>query len=310
MRKDTDYIIETFNLTKKYRIKGKKNELVALNDINLKVKKGEIFGLLGPNGAGKTTMVSILTTLIQPTSGTAKIFGRDILKWNRFVKENVGLMLGGDMIYYRLTGYRNLNFFCKLYNIKDPKSKIENIADLLNLTDWLNQYVENYSTGMKVKLALARVLLIEPKILFLDEPMLGLDPNIIQDLIQILIDLKKTIFLTSHHMDVVQSLCDRIAFLKNGELLKVDTQENFKKLITEEIRIQIEISNLKKNELIESFSTVNFISDVVTDKNNMTFSLKNKNSYSKLFEILKEHPITQIKELEPDLNDVFIKLSH
>jgi len=111
-------------------------------------------------------------------------------------------------------------------------------------------------------------------------------------------------------MDVVQSLCDRIAFLKNGELLKVDTQENFKKLITEEIRIQIEISNLKKNELIESFSTVNFISDVVTDKNNMTFSLKNKNSYSKLFEILKEHPITQIKELEPDLNDVFIKLSH
>jgi len=198
MRKDTDYIIETFNLTKKYRIKGKKNELVALNDINLKVKKGEIFGLLGPNGAGKTTMVSILTTLIQPTSGTAKIFGRDILKWNRFVKENVGLMLGGDMIYYRLTGYRNLNFFCKLYNIKDPKSKIENIADLLNLTDWLNQYVENYSTGMKVKLALARVLLIEPKILFLDEPMLGLDPNIIQDLIQILIDLKYFLNFTSH----------------------------------------------------------------------------------------------------------------
>jgi len=255
-------------------------------------------------------MVSILTTLIQPSSGTAKILGRDITKWNKFVKSNVGLMLGGDMIYYRLTGYRNLNFFCKLYDIKDKKSKIERIAGILNLTDWLNQYVENYSTGMKVKLALARVLLIEPKILFLDEPMLGLDPNTIKDLIQILIDLKKTIFLTSHHMDVVQTLCDRIAFLKNGQLLKVDTQENFKKLITEEIRIEIEISNLKKNELIETFSTFNFISDVVTDKNNINFLLKNKNCYSKLFEILKEYPITQIRELEPDLNDVFIKLSH
>jgi ABC-2 type transport system ATP-binding protein len=307
---ETDYIIETFNLTKKYRIKGKKKEIVALKNINLKVKKGEIFGLLGPNGAGKTTMVSILTTLIKPSSGTAKILGRDILKWNRFIKENVGLMLGGDMIYYRLTGYRNLKFFCKLYNIKDQKSKIENIADLLNLTDWLNQYVENYSTGMKVKLALARVLLIEPKILFLDEPMLGLAPNTIKDLIQILLDLKKTIFLTSHHMDVVQSLCDRIAFLKEGELIKIDTQKNFKKLITEEIRIQIEINNLKKNELIEAFSTVNFISDVVTDKNNIYFLLKNKICYSKLFEILKKYPITQIRELEPDLNDVFIKLSH
>ena len=111
-------------------------------------------------------------------------------------------------------------------------------------------------------------------------------------------------------MEVVQILCDRIAFLKNGELLKVDTQENFKKLITEEIRIQIEIDILKKKELIETFSTVNFISDVVTSKNDITFSLKNKNNYSKLFEILKEYPITQIKELEPDLNDVFIKLSN
>jgi len=255
-------------------------------------------------------MVSILTTLIQPSSGTANILGRDILKWNKFVKENVGLMLGGDMIYHRLTGYRNLIFFCKLYNIKDYKSKIENVADLLKIADWLNQYVENYSTGMKVKLALARVLLIDPKILFLDEPMLGLDPNIIKDLIEILIDLKKTIFLTSHHMDVVQNLCNRIAFLKNGELVKVDTQENFKKLITEVIRIEIEINDLKKNELIETFSTINFVSDIILNKNNITFSLKNKQSYSKLFEILKDYPITQIRELEPDLNDVFIKLSN
>ena len=141
---NSEYDIEILNLTKNYKIKGKKKEIRALDNINLKVKKGEILGLLGPNGAGKTTMVSILTTLIQPTSGSAKILGHDILKNKRFVKENVGLMLGGDMIYYRLTGYRNLRFYSKIYNVKDYNKKINEIAEKLNLTEWLHQYVENY----------------------------------------------------------------------------------------------------------------------------------------------------------------------
>ena len=306
---NSEYDIEISNLTKKYKIKGKKKEIRALDNVNLKVEKGEIFGLLGPNGAGKTTMVSILTTLIQPTSGTAKILGRDILKNKRFVKENVGLMLGGDMIYYRLSGYKNLRFFSKIYNIKDYDKKINEIADKLNLTDWLHQYVENYSAGMKVKLALARVLLIDPKILFLDEPMLGLDPKIAKSIVDILMKFNKTIFLTSHQMNIVESLCDKIGFLREGKIIKVDSKENFKHLIKRGPKIQINVSGNRKKELVKTLSDLEFVDNLKIENENINFSLKSRSNYPKLFEIISNFPITKFKEIESDLEDVFIQLS-
>ena len=302
------YDIEVFNLTKIYQIKGKSNFITALNKVNLKVKRGEILGLLGPNGAGKTTIVSILTTLIQPTSGYANILGNNILKQPWIVKENVGLMFGSEMIYHRLTGYRNLKFFCKLYGIKNYKAKINDLADKLNLSKWINQYVEYYSKGMKLKLALARVLLIEPKILFLDEPMLGLDPKSIKDVINILKNLQITIFLTSHQMDVVQKLCDRIAFLKEGKILKVDTHENFKKMIYDKILIQLEVSK-DKNLLIDSLNRLDFIEDINQKKNKINFFINNERNYPKLLNFLKDFPIIHINEIKPSLDDVFIKLA-
>ena len=306
---NSEYDIEILNLTKDYKIRGKKKEIRALDSINLKVEKGEIFGLLGPNGAGKTTMVSILTTLIQPTSGTAKILGRDILKNKRFVKENIGLMLGGDMIYYRLTGYKNLRFFSKIYNIKDYDKKIYEISDKLNLTEWLHQYVENYSAGMKVKLALARVLLIDPKILFLDEPMLGLDPKIARSIIDILMKFNKTIFLTSHQMNIVEALCDRIAFLREGKIKRVDSKENFKNFIKGGTKIQIHVSDNRKNDLVKTLSNLEFVDNLKIENENIYFSLRSKSNYPNLFEVISNFPITKFKEIETDLEDVFIKLS-
>lgn len=306
---NSEYDIEIFNLTKIYKIKGKKKEIKALDNINFKVKKGEILGLLGPNGAGKTTMVSILTTLIQPTSGSAKVLGRDILNNKRFVKENVGLMLGGDMIYYRLTGYRNLRFFSKIYNIKDYDKKINDISEKLNLTEWLNQYVENYSAGMKVKLALARVLLIDPKILFLDEPMLGLDPKIAKSIVDMLMKFNKTIFLTSHQMNIVESLCDRIAFLREGNIIKVDSKENFKNFIKAGAKIQINVSDNRKNDLIKTLNNLKFVDDLKVENENIFFVLGSESNYPSLFEAISKFPITKFKEIETDLDDVFIKLS-
>ncbi|MFW9895924.1 MAG: ABC transporter ATP-binding protein [Candidatus Thorarchaeota archaeon] len=222
------YDIEIFNLSKDYKLKGKGNKIQALNNINLKIKKGEIFGLLGPNGAGKTTMVSILVTLLQPTSGYAMILGHNLLKEPWYVRENVGVMFGSEMIYHRLTGYKNLKFFCKLYGINNYREKINELTELFNIKNWLKEYVGNYSKGMKLKLALTRVLLIDPKILFLDEPMLGLDPKSVKDVIEILKSLNKTILLTSHQMDIVQRICDKIAFLKQGTIVKVDTKKILK----------------------------------------------------------------------------------
>lgn len=252
-------------------------------------------------------MVSILTTLLQPTSGYATLFGHNISKEAWFVKENVGLMLGGEMIYLRLTGYRNLKFFCKLYGIKNYKEKIKELMELFNLSNWLNQYASNYSQGMKLKLALARVLLLEPKILFLDEPMLGLDPNSVKDVIQILKNLNITIFLTSHQMNIVSKLCDRIAFLKEGKILMVDTQENFKKIISEKIKFQIEVST-KRHELINNLNKLDFVSRINDNDDNIIFSINNDNDLPKLLGILKDYPIIHFNELRPTLEDVFIKL--
>ncbi|MFX1383808.1 MAG: ATP-binding cassette domain-containing protein [Promethearchaeota archaeon] len=302
------YAIELFNLSKKYKLKGKGKFIKALDNINLKIKDGEIFGLLGPNGAGKTTLISILTTLIQPTSGYATILGRNILEEAWFIRENVGLMFGGDMIYHRLTGYKNLKFFCKLYGIKNYKVKIKNFAEKFNLADWLNQYVEYYSKGMKLKLALARVLLTEPKILLLDEPMLGLDPNTTRDIIDILRDLKMTIFLTSHRMDVVSRLCKRIAFLKEGKIIKIDTQENLKKTVFRKTMIQLEVSK-NKTELIKSLNMLSFVNDIKENVNIISFLIEKRENFPELFNFLKDFPIIRFNEKEPSLDDLFIKLS-
>ena len=306
---DENYVIETFNLTKRYKIRGKAEKLTALNSINLKVKEGEIFGLLGPNGAGKTTLVSILTALLQPSEGYAKILGRNVLKEQYFIKKNVGLMLGNEMIYYRITGYRNLKFFSKIYNISDYDKKIKDIVGILGLTSKLNQLVETYSSGMKVKLALARVLLIDPKILFLDEPMLGLDPIIVQEIMNLLKNLNKTIFITSHQMNVVESICSKIAFLKQGNIIRTDTKENYVKLLQKEIKIQIKIGLDKIIELIDELSTLNYISDIERNKDIVYFHIQDRNCYPKIFGILQKYPIEQIKELETSLEDVFIKLN-
>ena len=307
---EENYVIETFNLTKRYKMRSKAEKLTALNNVNLKVKEGEIFGLLGPNGAGKTTLVSILTALLQPSEGYAKVLGRNVLKEQYFIKKNVGLMLGSDMIYYRLTGYRNLKFFCKIYNINDYEKKIKDMVEILGLTSKLNQLVETYSSGMKVKLALARILLLDPKILFLDEPMLGLDPKIAKSIVDILMKFNKTIFLTSHQMNIVESLCDRIAFLKEGKIIKVDSKENFKNLIRGETKIQINVSESRKNDLVKTLNNLEFVDNLEVEKENINFSLRSKSNYPNLFEVITNFPITKFKEIETDLEDVFIKLSN
>jgi len=305
---NTDYDIEIFNLTKTYTLRGKNNFIKALDNINLKIKQNEIFGLLGPNGAGKTTLVSILTTLLQPTTGYATIYGRNILKESWFIKENVGLMFGGEMIYLRLTGYRNLKYYCKLYGIKDYKTKINELAERFDIKEWLDQYVGSYSKGMKLKLALARILLIEPKILILDEPMLGLDPKSVKKTTNLLKNLHKTILLTSHQMDVVSNLCDRIAFLKEGKILKVDTQENFKKMISERLKIQVELTS-NKNKFVQSLSKLDFVSEITESDGKILFFIENENFYQILFTFLKDYPITHFNEIRPTLDDVFIKLA-
>ena len=305
-------IIETFDLSKVYHLKGRKKQMHALNNINICIKEGEKFGLLGPNGAGKTTMVSILTMLIQPTSGYAVIDGDSILKKPNIIKQKIALMLGNEMIYYRITGYANLKFFCKIYEIKDYKKKIEKIAQELGLEKWIHEYVERYSTGMKMKLALCRVLLLDPKILFLDEPMLGLDLKTTNFIIDKLKSLDKTVFLTSHNLNVLEKVCNKFAFIKDGSIILEGSKKELNNFFQQEIQINIVVD--KNSQLRKSLEQEKFINNVkaIIDENKniqeITVWLKERKNYKDLFSILKDHNVIKIYEKELHIEDLFLKI--
>ena len=302
-------IIETFDLTKEYKLKTG-GKILALNKINMSIKKGEIFGLLGPNGAGKTTLVSILSTLLQPTSGTAHVFGLDVRKYPNKIKSKIGLMLGDEIVYNRMTGLDNLKFFARIYRIKDYKEKINQITTTLGINHKLKEYVSNYSRGQKLRIAISRVLLIEPEVLFLDEPLLGLDPKTTREIIKILFDLKKTILLTSHQMSIVEQLCDRIAFLNRGNIIKIDTNDNFINILMHFVRIGINIDDKEqKKELRNELKNLNYITNLKSTKNGFIVSISDKKDYPSLLSCLGKYPVQKVQEIDPTLDDVFIELS-
>lgn len=304
-------VIETFDLTKEYKLRSG-GKISALNKINISINKGEIFGLLGPNGAGKTTLVSILSTLIQPTSGYATVYGLDIRKKSnaKRIKRRIGLMLGDEMVYYRMTGFDNLKFFARIYRIKNYNEKIKEITSNLGIYDKLSEFVSNYSRGQKLRLALSRVLLIDAEILFLDEPLLGLDPKTTRYLVKVLLELNKTILLTSHQMYIVQQLCERIAFINNGNVIKIDTHENYIKLLSEFIRISFDLNDKSKEiEIQKELRNLNYVNDITNKKNSYIISISDYKFYPDLLTCLGKYPVQKVKEIEPTLNDVFIKLS-
>jgi ABC-2 type transport system ATP-binding protein len=198
-------------------------DVVAVDRLDLEVRKGEVFGFLGPNGAGKTTTVRMLAGLIAPTSGTAEIAGQRLGTANREIRRRVGVLTETPGLYRRLSARDNLSFFARLYGVDDPAKQVERYLKLFELWDRRDAPAGTYSKGMRQKLAIARALLHEPEILFLDEPTAGLDPEAaktVRDLIETLRSKERTIFLCTHNLDEADRLCDRVA-LFNQRLIRV-----------------------------------------------------------------------------------------
>ena len=305
MKSDSN-LVETFDLTKIYKLKGK-GQIKALDNVNLSIKEGEIFGLLGPNGAGKTTLTQILTTAIQPTSGYATIDGFNLAKESLKAKSKIALMLGREMIYFTMTGYANLKFFCQIYKIRNYKEKIYTIAEDFGLKDWLSQYVSTYSSGMKMKLALCRTLLLNRKLLLLDEPSLGLDVKLKKYLIEKLKNVDGTILLTSHDMSFVEKLCDRIGFLSKGKLIKVGTKQDLRKLMHTEIQFKISIDH-KIKELKKDLSHQNFVKETDESDHGLMVTIENRKNLKDLFLILGNYDVLSLQEQESSLEDLFLSI--
>ena len=209
-------------------------EIVAVDDVSFEIQEGELFGLLGPNGAGKTTTVKMLTTLLIPTGGSASVKGFDVVNQADEVRKRIGFIFGGERgLYWRLSGIDNLRYFASLYSI-DPdvtKKRIPYLLDMVGLNGRGDEKVQGYSRGMKQRLHVARTLLHDPDVLFLDEPTLGLDPVGAREFRQVILDLqseKKTILLTTHYMFEADALCDRIAVINRGCIIALDTPGGLK----------------------------------------------------------------------------------
>jgi ABC-2 type transport system ATP-binding protein len=221
--------IEAFNLTKNF------GSLTAVNNIDLTVKKGEIFGFLGPNGAGKTTTIKLLTGLLKPTSGTAKIIGKDIQESPIEAKAVIGLVPDEPKIYEKLTGVEFLRFMGNLFGIE--KNRIEKkIGELLKLFDLANrgeELIQGYSHGMKQKIAIAGALIHSPKVLFFDEPTVGLDPKsarIIKDILKFRAKSGDCIFISTHILEIAERMCDRIGIIQDGKMVAEGNMEELRKL--------------------------------------------------------------------------------
>jgi ABC-2 type transport system ATP-binding protein len=220
--------IETKDLLKRYE------NVEAVKGINLEIEEGELFGLLGPNGAGKTTTISMLCTIVKPTSGSARVYGHDIKKEPDTVRGLIGIVFQDPSLDDNLTGRENLDFHGRLYKV--PRSEIENriteVLKLVELSDKADTIVKKYSGGMKRRLEIARGLLHHPKVLFLDEPTLGLDPQTRRHIWEYIERLNReqriTMILTTHYMEEADQLCDRIAIIDHGQIVALDTPENLK----------------------------------------------------------------------------------
>jgi ABC-2 type transport system ATP-binding protein len=320
-------ILEVNNLVKKFA------EMTAVDGVSFSVDEGEIFGLLGPNGAGKTTTISMLTGVLLPNSGTAKIGGYDILREPLKVKNLIGLVPQDLALYPTLSARANLNFFGSIYGLKgkELKERVDDVLRIVALTDRANQTIEKYSGGMKRRVNIAAGLVHQPRLLFLDEPTVGVDPQsrnqIFESVLQLNRERGMSIIYTSHYMEEVELLCNRVAIIDKGKIIALDTIKNLVAMLGGGI-IQVGLKQADEALIgqIASLPAVKnaSLAQLSPDGNGATgeaplpgswlVKIEALNSQQAIVNVLGllndcDIPVTSLDILEPNLESVFLHLT-
>jgi len=315
--------IEARQLRKTYKttrgvFRREKVEQVALRGVDLAIEPGELFGLLGPNGAGKTTMTKIFTTLLLPTSGTATVLGLDVVRDQWRMRRRIGFVFGGERgLYWRLSGLDNLRYFADLYRVPPEvtRKRIPELLERLGLAGRERDRVELYSRGMKQRLHLARGLLNDPEVLFLDEPTIGLDPVGARELrviVRELADAGKTIFLTTHYMFEADAICDRIAVIKGGEIVAKGTPSSIKKVVQDQGVVEFEVVGMPA-ERVASLRALTGVKSVAVADHELAQVVtihcsRPADVMTQLGLVLDGMSLEKVSSREPTLEDAYVQL--
>jgi ABC-2 type transport system ATP-binding protein len=315
-------VIQVKNLNRDYEttvgiIKRDKKVVNAIKDLSFEVEKGEIFGLLGPNGAGKTSTIKILTTLLAPTSGEATVLGYKCFGEERELRKRINFIFGGERsLYWRLSAYDNLSYFCDLYQVpeKVKKARIADLLEMVGLSDRAQYRVETFSKGMKQRLQIARGLVNNPEVLFLDEPTIGLDPigaKTLREIIKQLSSEGKTILLTTHYMQEADELCDRIAIINKGEMYALNTSEKLKENMDTAV-IEVDLKTLRE-DTPHKLRAIENVVGVAALPYDLGYKLKidcrnPRKIMSHVNELLSDDKVNSIVMREATLEDVYLRI--
>jgi ABC-2 type transport system ATP-binding protein len=312
-----EHLCKVFNTTKGF-VRRTKTQVVAVKDVSFEVDYGELFGIVGPNGAGKTTTIKMLTTMLIPTSGRAMILGLDNQKEVVKIREKIGIVLGGERgLYTRVSAVDNLRYFADLYGVpsKVRDKRVKELLEFMGLWDRAHDRVETFSKGMKQRLHLARGLINDPEIIFLDEPTVGLDPEIsieTRQMIRELVNKGKTILLTTHYMFEADELCHRVAVIRNGEIVALDTPSGLKKYVKDTTVVEVEGFGITEKE-VAHFKEITDVLSVSADlgENKQILKIqtpKGSEIIAEVQQILRNSHIYDIKIKEPTLEDAYLRL--
>jgi ABC-2 type transport system ATP-binding protein len=325
MNMPAPFAIQTEDLGRIYKIRGNKKEirreLVALKDVSLEVSQGELFGLLGPNGAGKTTLIKILTTLLAPTSGWAKVAGIDVAQAPRAVRPQINMVSGGESSGYGLLTVReNLWMFSQFYGVpsKEAYRRIDAALEQIGLSDRAHTKSSDLSTGLRQKMNIVRGFITDPRVLFLDEPTLGLDVGASRDVRQIIrewlgTDPGRTLLLTTHYMAEADELCDRVAIINRGQVLTCDTPQALKRRLQHDALFEISTSPLNGLPVsaLEKLDGVRQVTHIPVDGSaTLKFVLSEDAALAGVINTLTAAniKIQNFSKREPTLEDVFVDL--
>jgi ABC-2 type transport system ATP-binding protein len=290
----------------------------AVRGISFDVEFGELFGLVGPNGAGKTTTIKMLTTLLTPTSGGAKVLGFDIVKDVTEIRRRIGIIFGGERgLYYRVSGRENLRYFADLYGVPMSirEERINELLDIVKLTERADYRVEGYSRGMKQRLHIAKGLIHDPALIFMDEPTIGLDPEAAREtraMIKRLVQNGKTILLTTHYMFEADELCKRIGVISNGKIVALDSPSELKHFVKDISVIEVEAFGVVESQLEElrrQQDVTNVSAELEGERQIVRIQTPKGSEFVPVVtKVLSNARIVDVRIKEPTLEDAYLKL--